>query len=100
MPTLPGPPDDLSDEARRAWFNGAATIAQLQADQWAILAQQYREAGDALSDGDGAGADDDVDEGCPECGGELVESFGGETCLNCGTHVDDESAAAERTESS
>lgn len=87
MPELPGPPEDWSDEQRCAWFKGAATVAQLQADQWAIIAKQYREAadGEQSDGGDSDDSDDDGDGQCPDCGTELVDGLGGATCPNCGT---------------
>jgi len=103
MPELPGPPEDASDEYRRAWLEGAATVAQLQADQWAIIAGRYREAADEIGDGD-AGDETTLDspadgEGggdgpktCPECehDPELVEGLGGTAvCPHCGTSPSD-----------
>lgn len=80
MPELPGPPKDFDDDQRRAWLKGAATIAQLQADQWAILAKQYR---DAATD-DEHDEDGDDDDECPECGDTLRDGLGGRVCLSCG----------------
>jgi len=88
MPELPGPSDDLDEQQRRAWLEGAATVAQLQADQWAIIAKQYR---DAINDGDDqADEDADADGECPECGGTIVDGLGGDVCLNCGHEPDDD----------
>ena len=102
MPELPGPPAGYDEEQRRIWYEGATTVAKLQAEQWTIIADQYRKAAEGRLDDDASvGEGDDVDEvvqaaadqsaddaahdgGCPECGGPLVAGFGGEHCINCG----------------
>lgn len=89
MPELPGPPSEYDDEQRRAWFEGAATVAGLLAQQDRVLAKQYADAVDGDDRGDrDDDATDDSDDACPECGGNLVESFGGDICTECGHEPD------------
>ncbi|GGO03497.1 hypothetical protein [Haloarcula pellucida] len=84
MPEIPGPSDDLSPEQQRAWLQGAATVAQLQSDQWAILAKQYREAAESLEDAGDADDEAEDDDHCPDCGADaLVDGLGGEVCTEC-----------------
>lgn len=88
MPELPGPSDDRPDEERQAFFEGAAMVAQLQADQWAIIAKRYREAAEDLD----ASASDDADAGdgddglgeCSDCESDLIDAMGGAICPRCG----------------
>ena len=115
MPELPGPPAGYDEEQRRIWYEGATTVAKLQAEQWTIIADQYRKAAEGRfdkGDMDDPGEGDDVDEvvqaaadspatdesddeTCPECGGSLVDGLGGERCLSCGHEPDTESAEAD-----
>jgi len=99
MPELPGPPEDWPDAERQAWLQGAATVASLMADQWAIIADQYEQAaadpdghaGPATTASDGQDgdetADDDEDDDqpdpCPDCGSERLDGLGGPVCPNC-----------------
>lgn len=91
MPELPGPPAGYDEEQRRIWFEGAAAVARLQAQQWGIIADQYQKRAQR-GDGDGdssattevATSDDEGEDECPECDGQLVDGLGGEQCLNCG----------------
>lgn len=93
MPELPGPSEDRPEAERQAYFEGAATVAQLQADQWAIIAKQYREAAEDLD----RSANDDVDAGgedsdglgdCPDCESDLIDAMGGAVCPRCGPRND------------
>jgi hypothetical protein len=79
MPELPGPPADYSDEQKRAWRAGAATVARILSQQGSIIADAY-----APDDGG-----DDEDGTCPECGADLVEAFGGGVCPDCDFQEDD-----------
>lgn len=87
MPEIPGPSEDRPESERQAYFEGAAMVAQLQADQWAIIAKQYREAAEDLdasgSDDADAGDDDDLGE-CPDCESNLIDAMGGAICPRCG----------------
>ncbi|MBX0325803.1 hypothetical protein EGH21_22555 [Halomicroarcula sp. F13] len=88
---LPAPPEDRPDAERQAWFEGAATVAQLQADQWAIIAKQYREAAEDLGHEDDPDDVDDEDDGpgeCPDCGMDRVKAMGGAVCPRCGPDND------------
>jgi len=82
MPELPAPSEDRPDAERQAWLEGAAMVAQLQADQWAIIAKQYREAAEDLdpSAADDVDGEDDGPGDCPECGDTLVDAMGGAVC--------------------
>lgn len=80
MPELPGPPEDLTDAEQRAWLAGAATVADLARQQFAVIAETY--APDDEPDAD--------DDSCPECDGELVDAFGGRVCTDCGFQDDDQ----------
>lgn len=73
MPELPGPPDDYDDDQRAAWLEGAATVARLQAQQWAIVADRYAEEADDQ---------DDEADACDDCGADLVDAMGGAICPN------------------
>lgn len=98
MPELPGPPAGYDDDQRRIWYEGASAVANLQAHQWAIIADQYRRAAEGQVDeaegddvdevvqaADDPPDDEESDDGeCPECGTPLVSGFGGERCPNCG----------------
>ena len=92
MPELPAPSEDRPDTERRAWFEGAATVAQLQADQWAIIAKQYREAAEDLepsaSTDDADEAEDDGPGECPHCEQDLIDAMGGAVCPRCGPDND------------
>lgn len=91
MPELPGPPEDYDDEQRDAWLAGAATVANLLSQQNAIIAGAYAEDSDDLEPGGRDGAHPDAnedDEECPECGGTLIEQFGGAVCTNCSHEPD------------
>lgn len=77
MPDLPGPPDHYDEAEREAWYQGAATVADILGQQGQIIAGVYEDH----TDGDEAG-----DERCPECGGDLVDGFGGARCADCGYH--------------
>lgn len=92
MPELPGPPEHYDDEQRRIWFEAAATVAGLLGQQGQIIETRYGEAADDLADdtndndgGDATGADEGP---CPKCGADLVESLGGDVCLDCGYEPD------------
>jgi len=91
MPELPGPAEDRPDAERQAFFEGAAMVAQLQADQWAIIAKQYREAAEDLNesasdDVDNRSEHDDEDDlgDCPDCESDLIDAMGGAVCPRCG----------------
>jgi len=87
MPELPAPDDDRPDAERQAWLDGASTVAQLQADQWAIIAKQYREAAADLNEPDSDDEDEDEDDGpgeCPGCESNLLDAMGGAVCPRCG----------------
>lgn len=78
MPETPEPPDDYSESERRAWRRGAVTALRLVGSQAMTLAGHLQTQS----------APDADDESCPECGGDLVEAFGGAHCPDCG-YVDD-----------
>jgi len=91
MPELPGPSEDRPDSERQAYLEGAAMVAQLQADQWALIAKQYREAVEELDtsasdDVDDRSEDDDEDDlgECPDCESALIDAMGGAVCPRCG----------------
>jgi len=93
MPELPGPSEDRPDSERQAYLEGAAMVAQLQADQWAIIAKQYREVAEGLdaSASDDADTDGDDDGGlgeCPDCESDLIDAMGGAICPHCGSRND------------
>lgn len=79
MPELPGPPEKYTEEQRQAWLQGAATVARLLGQQNAIIAGKYE---DQAGEDREPTANEDPDS-CPECGGELLESFGGAVCTEC-----------------
>lgn len=73
----PPAPDDLSPAEQRAWRRGGAAMLRLLGGQALTLAG-------ALDSGpEQDQADDEADETCPECGGPLVDAFGGRVCTDC-----------------
>lgn len=86
-PSVPAPPEDASEAFREGFFAGAKAIAERLGQQQAIIASVYA---DAL-DGDDAPTDDPDDEDeetCPECGGDLRDAMGGLACPSCGPVAD------------
>jgi|GEM_PF-2957063 hypothetical protein len=74
-PVVPGPPDDYSEEERRAWLEGAAEVAEILGTQNAIIAETYS---DQIDESDNEG------ETC-ECGAEKIDGLGGAICPECNT---------------
>jgi hypothetical protein len=82
MPELPGPPEDYDDDQRQAWLEGAATVAGLLGQQGQIIAARYGDAG-AETESEENDATEAGEDACPQCGAALVESLGGDVCLEC-----------------
>lgn len=81
MPEIPGPPDDYSDAERRAWLEGAATVAEMYAYQTDVIAARY--AGEMQNGTDDVDESDEDDDTCDECGAAKIDSFDGPICLDC-----------------
>jgi hypothetical protein len=94
---IPGPPAGYDEEQQRIWCEGAAAVAKLQAQQWAVIADQYTKAAEGRADEDEPVGEADADsseaasdaaaeesDACPECGTDLVDGFGGQHCPSCG----------------
>ena len=71
MPNIPGPPDDYSDEKKQAWMEGATSVLEILRVQNRIIENAYKDE-----------IEDDSDD-CDECGGPLIEGFGGPICPEC-----------------
>lgn len=81
----PPAPDDLSPAEQRAWRRGGAAMLHLMAGHAATLAGALDGGGETNSDDADA---DDEREACPDCGGEVVDAFGGAVCPACGYEED------------
>lgn len=67
-------PDDLPDDSEDAYLLAVKHTARRFAGGAAALANSVEEHED----------DEEEEEVCPECGGELVDDFGGTVCKRCG----------------
>lgn len=84
MAEPPPAPEDLSPAEQRAWRRGGAAMLHLVAGHAATLAGALDGSGETSLDD--AGEDDG--QVCPDCGGEVVDAFGGAVCPACGYEED------------
>lgn len=74
-------PDELPNDGEDAYLLGVEHAVRRFGVTAETLARELEERREQK-------ADDEDDEECPDCGGEVVEDFGGEKCIECGKQIE------------